>query len=344
MNKIRNLAVFIDGTNMDFGKNARTAWSNVTRLYKACKSLNWQDDIQQIVQYFDGIGSRKSESVLLDQALGAGLNTRVSEAYGWLQKEVHNAQKAGCEPRIYLFGFSRGAFAVRWLAALIDFCGIPTEQENKTTGLNVFGRRDVNEAAKLLASNRFVKAPIEMIGVFDTVKARPGSDYGVGMLAKLAKFAAHAVALDEWRANFDVLLFDESKHTSDQSIAQVWFAGGHSDIGGGYGDPEATDEKTLRSRLASDVTLKWMMSHAMDHGLLLNTSPDAIVISEDIKPEIHDERTWFYVVSNVFSKAVRLFLRAIPVNAVMDATVARWEKRFDLYHKNKSVSSCRKKG
>ena len=78
-----------------------------------CERLKLEGDWQHVAQYFDGVGSRKSESTLLDKMFGAALGERVEEAYGWLKKEVHNAKNDGLEPHVYLFGFSRGAFAVR---------------------------------------------------------------------------------------------------------------------------------------------------------------------------------------------------------------------------------------
>ena len=157
MSSVRNLVVFIDGTNCDFGKKARREWSNVTRMYKVCEKLRLAGASQQIAQYFDGVGSRKSESVVLDQMFGLALGERVEEAYGWLKKEVANAHADGCTPRIYLFGFSRGAFAVRWLAALLDFCGVPGGDENKFTGIDVFARRDKSTAQKLRETRRYEK-------------------------------------------------------------------------------------------------------------------------------------------------------------------------------------------
>ena len=95
MKTIRNLVVLIDGTDCDFGKKARREWSNVTRIYHVCEQLKLKGDRQQIAQYFDGVGSRKSESTLLDKMFGAALGERVEEAYGWLKKEVHNTKNDG---------------------------------------------------------------------------------------------------------------------------------------------------------------------------------------------------------------------------------------------------------
>ena len=329
MSSVRNLVVFIDGTNCDFGKKARREWSNVARMYEACEKLQLAGDSQQVAQYFDGVGSRRSESVVLDQILGLALGERVEESYGWLKKEVANAHADGCTPRIYLFGFSRGAFAVRWLAALLDFCGVPGRGENKFTGIDVFARRDKSSAQKLLGTGRYEKVPVAMLGLFDTVKARPGDDYGIGKSPEIVGSAFHAIAIDEWRADFDVLLFDEG----DKAV-QRWFAGGHSDIGGGYGDPAATDKDTLRERSASDVAFSWMFNRAVENGLMISDGYHAPVFNPNIEPKLHDARTWYYKVSNVFSSATRLFLRTIPTTAIIDETVGVWMSRYHCVHAN----------
>lgn len=329
MKTIRNLVVLIDGTDCDFGKKTRREWSNVARIYNVCERLKLEGNRQQIAQYFDGVGSRKSESLLLDKIFGAALGERVEEAYGWLKKEVHNANKDGVEPHVYLFGFSRGAFAVRWLAALLDFCGVPSEHENKFDGLEIFSRGNKQAAAERLASERYSKVSIDFLGAFDTVKARPGSEYGVRCLPDIVLNAYHAMAIDEWRSDFDVLPFDENG-----KVKQIWFAGGHSDIGGGYGDPASSDEKTLRSRCASDVTYDWMARHAKDSGLLMSDAYVPFTFDGGIEPIFHDERTWYYLVSNFFSAATRLFLRTIPLTAVVHESVGIWLHRYNLVHAN----------
>ncbi len=329
MKTIRNLVVLIDGTDCDFGKKARREWSNVTRIYHVCEQLKLKGDRQQIAQYFDGVGSRKSESTLLDKMFGAALGERVEEAYGWLKKEVHNTKNDGLAPHVYLFGFSRGAFAVRWLAALLDFCGVPGEHENKFEGMETFSNGDKTTADERIAAGRYSKVPIDFLGVFDTVKARPGSEYGVRVLPVSVLSACHAMAIDEWRSDFDVLPFND-----DDRVKQMWFAGGHSDIGGGYGDPDAYDEETLKNRYASDVAYDWVVKHAKDCGLLISETYVPFSFDESVKPVFHDARTWFYKLSNIFTAASMLFLRTVPLSADVHVSVDVWLHRYDLAHAN----------
>ena len=74
----------------------------------------------------------------------------------------------------------------------------------------------------------------------------------------------HAIALDDERQTFHPVLFDERgqvppEHTDRESITQVWFAGAHSNVGGGY-----PDDSLAR------VPLRWMADEASKTGLRLH--------------------------------------------------------------------------
>ena len=67
-------------------------------------------------------------------------------------------------------------------------------------------------------------------------------------------WARHALAIDEHRADFDRVPWGIPGDWEDGArgadlVEQIWFAGNHADVGGGYPEPE--------SRL-SDIVLKWM--------------------------------------------------------------------------------------
>lgn len=208
-------------------------------------------------------------------------------------------------------------------------CGVPVANENKVELLRAFTEDDQRTIAEWKDAGRCVPVNIWMLGAFDTVKARPGSDFGVKRLPDGVRCACHAMAIDEWRENFDVLGFDDG-----QSVDQRWFAGGHSDIGGGYGDPSATDDKTRSERLASDVVLDWMVGRAQENGLILSSAVQPFVLDRELKPVFHDARTWYYRLWNVLSKFTSRFLRIVPNTAVVDDTVAFWQQKFGLSHDN----------
>jgi uncharacterized protein (DUF2235 family) len=91
-------------------------------------------------------------------------------------------------------------------------------------------------------------------------------------LHPLVRKACHALSLDDERTTFHPLLWDESpetvatgtRDTSSERITQVWFAGVHSNVGGGYPDDSL-----------AHVSLTWILSEARSRGLTLKASPGA---------------------------------------------------------------------
>ena len=123
---------------------------------------------------------------------------------------------------------------------------------------------------------------IAFIGVWDTVDAygMPIEELKVGidryiwplairdryLDAKIQK-ACHALSIDDARTSFHPLLWDESetlsnrscKHTAEEQLTQIWFAGVHSNVGGGYPDDGL-----------AHVSLRWMVREAAAKGLIFN--------------------------------------------------------------------------
>ncbi len=161
---------------------------------------------------------------------------------------------------------------------------------------------------------------IEFVGVWDTVDAyglpvdelTDGIDRWIWPLSmpecrlspKVQK-ACHALALDDERNTFHPVLWDESKGNTtavrdvlsgkskasatsqeatsieDEWISQVWFAGMHSNVGGGYPDDAL-----------SYVSLTWMTGEAKNHGLLFyQDSLDQFKAKADPLGRIYDSRS-----------------------------------------------------
>ena len=199
--------------------------------------------------------------------------------------------------RIYLFGFSRGAFTARTLAGLIGTCGIVKGASCATTrclagrggsrvcGLPVALRQRAHQLGpsssgrdRQPACHRDVPAnypvhtnvQIEFIGVWDTVDA-VGLPFAMSSLVNRFVYqfkfptqtlgqhvrrAFHALSIDDARQAFEPVLWAGS----DERIEQVWFAGAHSNVGGGY-----------PKQGMSLVALDWMLAHAASNGLRLHT-------------------------------------------------------------------------
>jgi len=279
---MKNIVLLSDGTGNGAAKKNQT---NVWRLYRAL-NLHRKD---QIAFYDDGVGSQEFLPFkILGGALGLGLKRNVIDLYKFLCRNYEPDAGNGDADKIYLFGFSRGAFTVRVLAGLIAHCGLYTgyKDENdlhETARTNYGAFRSSFKHGYLTWPFRVffagkpseagtVKPQIEFIGVWDTVDA-----YGLPIdelailwdslifpirfpdqrLSIKVKRACHAVSIDDERHTFHPVLWDESKEgewTQDglveaDRIEQVWFAGVHSDVGGGY----PMNDLSL-------VPLDWMMS------------------------------------------------------------------------------------
>lgn len=118
----KNIVICCDGTGNEVGTNA---YSNVVRFYRC---LDRTDPDRQVVFYDPGLGTLappgyhswtfSSIGRTLGLAFGVGFRQNIKEAYLFLMRVYQPGD------RIYLIGFSRGAYTVRALAALISCCGL----------------------------------------------------------------------------------------------------------------------------------------------------------------------------------------------------------------------------
>ncbi|MGI9072946.1 MAG: phospholipase effector Tle1 domain-containing protein [Bryobacteraceae bacterium] len=115
----KNIIICSDGTGNTGIKNRGT---NVFKLFEALDLNRHGADpnlTPQIALYDDGVGTENFLPLKLwAGAFGWGLKRNVLKLYTGLVR-IYDAGD-----RIYLFGFSRGAFTVRTLARLIAKCGI----------------------------------------------------------------------------------------------------------------------------------------------------------------------------------------------------------------------------
>ncbi len=265
---MKKIILLSDGTGNGAAKQHKT---NVWRLYRAL-DLQGED---QIAIYDDGVGTEEFLPLkLLGGAFGWGLKRNVIELYKALCRTYDEGDK------IYLFGFSRGAFTVRMLAGMVGARGlcrdVTDEKELHAVARKQFAAYRLRSGKGLLTlpirrvlgrgtPKGETQAEIEFIGVWDTVEA-----YGFPVdevakvwdrlvlplkfvkkdLPKNVRRACHALAVDEERLSFRPVLFDEAEEDEEAPrIDQVWFAGVHSDVGGGYPmEPLAL------------VSLDWMIS------------------------------------------------------------------------------------
>jgi len=258
---VRNIVVAFDGTSNkpDLNDEGVNSSSNVYKFKQALK--NKRSKPTRCI-YVQGVGTKYGEHIL-GNAFGKGLESRIQQVYRNLQNLLTDGKFE--ENKIFIIGFSRGAYSARRLAALLCYSGIPKNIKDWTTGWDNFILQNLN-AAELKQSGVFLDVKIKMIGVWDTVKAMPNrSDFHDNKLPANVEFAYHAMSIDEKRKQFQVL-----KWNKNNKVKQLWFPGVHSNVGGGYAD------KGL-----SDIALKWIIDCACQHGLEFKSS----YIDSNVNPD-----------------------------------------------------------
>ena len=208
----------------------------------------------------------------MESAWSNGLEKRILGSYRFLRNRFADPDWKREQNKIFLLGFSRGAYTARRISGLIAHSGIPVRQKDTHLGWELYRRRDAETAAQLKAQGRFFDVPVEMVGVWDTVKGTNDEDYHDARLAANVTAGYHAMALDEQRKFFPVL-----KWNKNARVTQVWFAGVHSDVGGGYADCGL-----------ADVALEWMIYRGMKHGLEFDADYFDENVDPDAKGTIHD--------------------------------------------------------
>jgi uncharacterized protein (DUF2235 family) len=287
----KNIIICSDGTGNTAIKDRGT---NVFKLFEAVDLNGHRTNPRldaQVALYDDGVGTQTFLPLkLLGGAFGFGLARNVRKLYTELVRIYDPGD------RIYLFGFSRGAFTVRTLAGLIAKCGVLDREKLATTDDLLHAvkkayktyRRSYRTWIQSLIHKAFYKAGlrksdpdvleefrrghsleyavrIKFVGVWDTVDAVGGPFHTSDVINALfhrfkfpdhklsdqVDYACHALATDEARAAFQPLLWE-----ADERVEQVWFAGVHSNVGGGY-----------PKQGMSLVALDWMMRAAQANGL-----------------------------------------------------------------------------
>jgi len=273
--------VCCDGT-WDQPDQARDGVAVPTNVAKLALAVETSDRDTQRLFYEPGVGTAPDER-LLGGTFGFGLSRNVCDGYRWL------AQNFSPGDRLFLFGFSRGAYTARSLAGLIRNCGIlcPEHVGQVDQAFAFYRDRTSQSHPSALASRIFRNMysqddeEIYFIGVWDTVGALgipthtdlPGWDWVMEhfkqseqlwgfhdtQLSSHVKFAYQALSIDELREPFQPTLWTQGG-TGGQTLEQVWFAGVHTDVGGGSRDPSL-----------SDIALLWMLEKARACGLKLKS-------------------------------------------------------------------------
>lgn len=234
------LVFFFDGTGNG------PCESNPSNVYKLYNAFEHRDDPDITSFYCAGPGATEFDT-FAGKVAGSGIIDNIKKAYRDLARNYEGTSE------IALFGFSRGAYTVHMLMWLLNKCGIPQDVSDCDTIVDRFINNPENPD---IATFSMVPAPIiAFVGVWDIVKSvMPNRDFMDETIPCSVKRAYHAMALDELRKNFPVMKWKENGNTQ---LTQEWFAGVHSDIGGGY---------PLHG--LSDIAYKWIQDAAMASGIV----------------------------------------------------------------------------
>jgi uncharacterized protein (DUF2235 family) len=326
------IVVLSDGTGNSSAKVWRT---NVWRTFELL-DLTGSD---QVAMYDDGVGTSSFLPLaLLGGAFGWGLKRNVIDLYKFVCRNYPRNGDPRPAPKIYGFGFSRGAFTIRVLIGLILYQGLApyySEEDLHVRARSAYRAfradkfhsvlrietlfRAIRDAGLWLldkimrrprpnrSENRDVEQ-IEFLGLWDTVAAYglPIEEMTRGVsqwlwplelpdrvLRKQIQKACHALSIDDERTTFHPVLWTERSFErvteeqngrrvekieerlervarrdnnirliKDERVSQVWFAGVHANVGGGYPDDAL-----------AYVPLYWIMKQAYESGIKFKAPP-----------------------------------------------------------------------
>lgn len=337
----KRLIVFCDGT---WNQADRPAVTNVCKLRDAVDESEGAT-VRQHVHYEAGVGTRRWERVR-GGAFGVGLSRNVLHSYEFLVDRYEPGDE------LFFFGFSRGAFTARSLAGLVRNSGILRREHRDMVNdaYRLYRSRKPGDAPSEHAAEEFrgkyshPDAEIAFIGVWDTVGALgiPIDGFRPPLLSQrwtfhdttLSRFvlnAYHAISIDERRRPFSPTLWVKKvaedgtieEPPERQTVRQVWFAGVHSDVGGGYPDPSL-----------SEIPLLWIAGRARSCGLVLK--PDHLVVTAgradehkrrngiELAPDPcgpkHDSMTLFYRLLRPLDRELKA-RDGVPIHAALASSV-----------------------
>jgi uncharacterized protein (DUF2235 family) len=293
----KNLVVCLDGTRNQIGAGRPTNPAKVFQM------LDLDDPTEQLAYYDPGVGTlpaatmrgkiAQRSSQVAQMAFGFGMKANMTQAYTWLMQNYQPGDK------VYVFGFSRGAYTARALVGLLGRPGLlrsgsdnlveyavkeyikrrpssgaddepPSEEVKQFADALCWGTptKHLNDSPYCPTEwDRIHSIPVEYLGIWDTVEASGIAGIGevkwpITKTLWNVKRLRHAVSIDERRSPYREFLVKPRINPADAfEFEEVWFSGVHSDVGGTF--PEA--------QLAM-IALKWVFDgvakqlHLRDRG------------------------------------------------------------------------------
>ena len=227
----KNIVLCCDGTGNQYSERN----TNVVKLFSTLE----RDPAVQRLFYDPGVGTfsvhpalnkiARGWMKLLGLGFGLGIKQNICDAYQFLMKNYQEGD------RVFIFGFSRGAYTARAVAGFVHKCGLlHRDNENLIPyAFNMFKREYRPYIWKGFKKTFSRPCPVYFLGLWDTVTSvgwvwdpliLPYTTNNPGVST-----IRHAISIDERRAFFRQNLCGVEYRPN---IKQVWFAGVHSDVGG----------------------------------------------------------------------------------------------------------------
>jgi uncharacterized protein (DUF2235 family) len=347
----KNLVVCCDGTwnDPDELRAGVAAPTNVAKLALALVSdlERAPDECEQLVHYVPGVGTAPGER-LVGGAFGVGISANIRDGYRFL------AQYYAPGDQVFLFGFSRGAYTARSLGGLIRNCGIlRADCLDRVDAAYAFYRDRTNQSHPCTLAARIFRdsyshedSRVHCIGVWDTVGALgipthlPGWDdlskvftgweelwgFHDTTLSSEVRYAYHALAIDEERPPYAPTLWTGTPAVG-QVLEQVWFAGVHSEVGGGSKDASL-----------SDIALLWMAEKAQGAGALFTPGweqrapdPEVPAPRPSYRGPLCQSRRGVWDTMHALHRLTSATVRSAPCQAVAPSAERRYAERIDGY-------------
>src|SRR5438309_3224113 len=221
----KNIVICCDGTGNQFGHEN----SNVVKLYKTLTC-----NASQIAYYHPGVGTMGARNALtrigkwwtrtIGLAFGYGLSDNVADAYQFLMRTYEPGD------RVYVFGFSRGAYTARALCGMLHAVGLltPGNEALIPYAIRMIKRKKIDFPVLADFKGTFSReCKPYFVGVWDTVSS-------VGWVYDAVHFpftratknpdlniVRHAVSIDERRAFFRENSFG-APYSSKQDVLEAW--------------------------------------------------------------------------------------------------------------------------
>jgi uncharacterized protein (DUF2235 family) len=312
----RNIVLCLDGTSNE----PETGTTNVVRTFEVAVK-----DDQQLVYYDPGVGTmgaRAAVTTLGKRATrvagligGFGIKENIEEAYTFLLQRYQSGD------RIFLFGFSRGAYTARALTGMLRTVGLlrPGAENLVPYAIKLYtqsGRADATKTEERKfwkLRDRFVEQfgnpqfsspfdphryQVHFLGVWDTVKSVGWLNWKARIeqarwpfTARITNVATarHALATDERRRPYKEYRFDaDAVAASDGRYQEMWFPGVHSDVGGQF-----PDDHNL-----SDIAFAWMVDEAVAVGLRVDPKTYRRLLKVKYGEKLPDDRALGKIHSN----------------------------------------------